>query len=221
MQIILKPKNQIMIFVDFREDKSVVEFLKNMNVKVKLTSLQIGDFVLSQRLIIERKTSDDFINSIIDGRLFKQAEELRDNFEKPILLIEGNYFRETMNENAIKAAMSSIILDFDIPIIITRDKEDTAKTIYWLAKREQIDSKKPLGIKKKKKPKDFKKLQEHIVSSFPGISVIISKRILKKFKTIKKFTNAEENEMIKIDGIGKLLAKQLNKILNKKYEERN
>ena len=122
-----------------------------------------------------------------------------------------------MNENAIKAAMASIILDYEIPIIMTKDEEDTAKTIYWLAKREQIESQKPIGIKGKKKPKDIKKLQEHIISGLPGVSTKISKRILEEFNTIRKFTNATEEQMIKVDGIGKALAKKLNKLMNEKY----
>jgi len=154
---------------------------------------------------------------VIDRRLFQQAEELKDNFSKPILLIEGDYFQGGMNENAIKAALASIVLDFDIPIIMTKHEEGTARTIYWLAKREQIISKKGIGIKGKKKPKDIKRLQEHVISSLPGVSVVLSKRILEKFKTIKNFAKAKESEIIKVDGIGKVLAKRLHKLLNEEY----
>ncbi|MBL7169796.1 MAG: hypothetical protein ISS48_02160 [Candidatus Aenigmarchaeota archaeon] len=177
------------------------------------------NFVGGLEPILVHNTADDFINSIIDGRLFQQAEELIDNFTKPILIIEGNYFRESMNENAIKAALSSLILDYGISVLTTKDEEDTAKTIYWLAKKEQIESQRPIGIKGKKKPKDLKKLQEHIISGFPGVSTKISKRILEEFKTIKNFSNATEEQLIKIDGIGKALVKKLNKILNERYDD--
>ena len=218
IQKILKPIDQVVIFVDFREKKtSIIDTIEEMGAKVKLISLKVGDYIVSDRVCVERKFSEDFINSIIDGRLFKQAEELKDNFEKPILIIEGNYFRETMNQNAIKAAIASIILDYEIPIIMTRDEEETARTIFWLAKREQTETKRPVGIKGKKKPKNLKDLQENILSSFPGVSVVLSKRILKQFKTIRDFANAEESDLIKIDGIGKILAKRLCKVLREKY----
>jgi len=218
IQKILKPIDQVVIFVDFREKKtSIIDTIEEMGAKVKLISLKVGDYIVSDRVCVERKFSEDFINSIIDGRLFKQAEELKDNFEKPILIIEGNYFRETMNQNAIKAAIASIILDYEIPIIMTRDEEETARTIFWLAKREQRETKRPVGIKGKKKPKNLKDLQENILSSFPGVSVVLSKRILKQFKTIRDFANAEESDLIKIDGIGKILAKRLCKVLREKY----
>ncbi len=217
IQHILKPKDQVVIFIDFREESDIKNLMKELGGNVKEMDLKVGDYICSDRVCVERKTSDDFINSIIDGRVFKQAEELMDNFTKPILIIEGNYFRESMNENAIKAALSSLILDYGISVITTKDEEDTAKTIYWLAKREQTESQRPIGIKGEKKPKDIKKLQEHIISGFPGVSTKISKRILEKFKTIKRFTNTTEEELTKVDGVGKALAKKLNKLINEKY----
>jgi len=218
VQRILKPENKIVIMVDFREEKcSVTDHLKDLGVLVKPLPLKVGDFICSDRVCVERKTGEDFISSIADRRLFQQAEELKDNFSKPILLIEGDYFQGGMNENAIKAALASIVLDFDIPIIMTKHEEGTARTIYWLAKREQIISKKGIGIKGKKKPKDIKRLQEHVISSLPGVSVVLSKRILEKFKTIKNFAKAKESEIIKVDGIGKVLAKRLHKLLNEEY----
>lgn len=218
IQHILKPKNKVVVFADFRENASNTKnVIEEMGGIVKETALKVGDYICSDRVCVERKTSDDFINSIIDGRLFQQLEELRDNFTKPIIIIEGNNFRESMNENAIKAALASIILDYEIPIIMTKDEEDTAKTIYWLSKKEQIESERPIGIKGKKKPKDIKKLQEHIISGFPGVSTKISKRILEKFGNIKNFANTTEGELVKIDGIGKVLANKLHKLVNEKY----
>jgi len=218
VQRILKPEGKIVVIVDFREEKcSVTDYLKDLGVLVKPLPLEVGDFICSDRVCVERKTGEDFISSITDGRLFQQAEELKNNFSKPILLIEGNYFQGGMNENAIKAALSSIILDFDIPVIMTKYEEETARTIYWLAKREQMISKVGIGIKGKKKPKSIKRLQEHVISSLPGVSVILSERILKEFKTIKEFANAKESEIVKVDGIGKVLAKRLHKLLNEEY----
>jgi Fanconi anemia group M protein len=216
-QYILKPKNQVVIFVDSREEPIFQELIELSGGKAKQMNLKVGDYLCSDRLCIERKTADDFLNSLIDGRLFSQAEELTDNFEKPVIIIEGDNFRDAVNENAVKAALSTIILDYGISILPTKNEEDTAKTIYWLAKREQMDSKRPLIIKGRKKPKQIKKLQEYIISGFPGVSTKISKRILNEFKSIKNFSNVSEDKLIKIDGVGKVLAKKLHKILNENY----
>jgi Fanconi anemia group M protein len=218
IQRILKLKNRLVIIADYRENNTpVTDYLKKFGALVKLLSLEVGDYIVSDRTVVERKSHEDFINSIIDGRLFKQAEELKDNFSKPIFLVEGDYFRGRINENAVKSAIASIILDYEIPIVMTKTEEETARTIFWLAKREQFITKKGMGIRGKKKPKRMKELQEHVVSSLPGISTVMSRRILEKFRTIRDFVNATENEMKKVEGIGKVLAKRLHKIFNEEY----
>jgi Fanconi anemia group M protein len=218
MQTILKPDNKIVIMIDFRENNcSVKDYLEDLGAIVKLISLKVGDFICSDRVCVERKTGDDFVSSIIDGRIFRQAEELKNNFSKPVMIIEGNNLRENMNDNAIKAALASIVLDYDIPVIMTRHEEETAKMIFWLAKREQMTSKRGIVIRGKKKPKELKDLQERVVSVLPGVSVVLSKRILEKFKTIKEFANADESKISGVKGIGRALAKKLHKILNGEY----
>lgn len=218
MQTILKKKDQVVIFVDDREKSSlVVEHLKDTDAKIKLNRLSVGDYIVSDRVCVERKTSDDFVNSIIDGRLFSQAEELIDNFTSPVIIIEGNYFRESMNENAIRAAIASIITNYRVPILMTEDEEETAKMVYWLAKKDQIKNGRNIGIKGKKKPKTDKELLECVVSGYPGVSVVLSKRILEKFGSVEKFVNASEEELIKIDGIGKVLARRIVEVNKGKY----
>jgi len=215
-QRILKPLKTVII-VDVREPSELIKELSKYDCIVRTMSLKLGDYLCSERVCVERKTGDDFISSIVDGRLFEQAEELKDNFAKPIILVEGDYYAGGMNENAIKAALASILLNYEIPVIMTKNEEDTARTIFWLAKREQIISNVDVGIKGEKKPKKLKDLQEYFISGLPGVSAVLSKRILKKFKTIKNFANANEKEMIEVDGIGKVLAKRLHELLNKEY----
>jgi len=218
IQRILKPKDKPVIITDVRENKSSIkDYLENLGAMVKTLPLKVGDFICSERVCVERKTGNDFISSIVDGRLFEQAEELKENFDKPIILVEGDYYAGGMNENAIKATLASIILNYEIPVIMTKDEKETARTILWLAKREQITSGIEVGIKGRKKPKTFKDLQEHVISGLPGVSVILSKRILRKFKTIKSLANATEKELVEVDGVGKALAKRLHEVLNKEY----
>ena len=122
-----------------------------------------------------------------------------------------------MNKNAIKAATASIILNFNVTILNSKSQEETARLVYWIARKEQEKGKRNVEIRGRKKPKSTKKLQEFIISSFPGISSVLSKRILEKFETIENFTKATEQDLTKIDGIGKALAKKIKNILTKEY----
>ena len=219
IQRTLKPCDKVSILADYREGNSeVIDHLKRMGAIVSKVSLEVGDFICSDRVCVERKTARDFIKSIIDGRLFNQAMELKRNFPKPLLLVEGRVDDQNFNPNAISSVIASIILDFDIPIISSGNSKESAKLIFWLAKREQIIKKRGIGIKGRKKPKELKELQEFLVSSLPGISKVLSRRILEKFKTIRNFVNASESEICKIKGIGRKQARKIREILNEEYE---
>ncbi|MEM5836659.1 MAG: ERCC4 domain-containing protein [Candidatus Aenigmatarchaeota archaeon] len=213
-QTILKPKS-VLILCDYREEE-IIEILKKMDADVKEMDLGCGDFICSRRIAIERKNYDDFVSSIIDGRLFEQAKNLKENFEKPVILIEGFSNRE-INENALKAAVASLVVDYGISLVMTRNPLDTAKTIYWIAKKEQQENKHEISFKVGKKPKDSKKIKEFIVASIPGISNVLSKRLLEHFGSVEKVFSAREEELMKVKGIGKNLAKKIKKILSEKY----
>lgn len=219
MQKILKPEKSVVI-VDDRERNSVISnYLEQKGLSLKFVRLTVGDYIISERVCIERKTADDFVNSIINARVFNQIETLKDNYSKPILIIEGNSFRETMNENAIKAAISTLVTKYDVSLVMTKNEKDTAKTVYWLTKKEQEEYKFEVGIKSKKKPKEIKKLQEHILSSFPGISTVLSRRLLEHFKSVKAVMNASESELAKVKGVNKKQARRIHDLLNQKYED--
>ena len=62
---------RISIIADDRERKSeVIKFLsETKNVSVDIKRLSLGDYLVDNRLVFERKTLNDFALSIIDGRL--------------------------------------------------------------------------------------------------------------------------------------------------------
>ena len=112
-----------------------------------LSKLQrrIADYIVSEEVCVERKTISDLVDSIIDGRVFSQAREMTNCFEKPIMIIEGD-LREgfkRIGENQLTGAILSIIMDFRIGFLITRDERETAIAIYNLARREQEKGSKP------------------------------------------------------------------------------
>ena len=215
-QNILKPEGKIVIFSDFRE-REVSNYLENLGAKINIDSLQMGDFVCSEDVCVERKTYSDFASSITDGRIFSQAKLLSENFKRPVLVIEGNTQNSKISENSLRATIASLIVDFGISILSTKNPLDTAKMIYWIAKREQTELKKPVAVKFGKKPKEMKRLKEEILASFPGVSTVLSKRILEKFENIENFVKSSENEIVKVKGVRTKLAKQLKKILTERY----
>jgi len=215
-QRILKPSNKVLVIADYRE-REVIEHLKNLGASVNEMNLKVGDFVASDNgVVIERKTHNDFVSSIIDGRIFEQLKYLKENYERPVVIVEGFSDRE-INENALKATIASLITRFNVSFVNTKNLLDTAKMVYWLAKKEQEDVNKALGFKQGKKPKEVKRLQEFILSSMPGISNVLARRLLENFGSIENVVRASEIELSKVKGVGKKLADKIKKLLTNKY----
>lgn len=212
---------KVLIFIDSREiANGILDFFEQYDCEIQSKNLLCGDFIISDRVCIERKTVNDFISSITDKRLFQQLALMKENFEKPILLIEGeDSLYGTLQPNIIRGVVSSISIDYGIPIIWTRSFADTAGLIYWMAKREQILEKREVVFRNKKVPKKMEEKQEYFVSSLPDISVVRAKSLLKHFKSPQDIFNADEKELQKVEGIGKKIAKNIRKILEKKYKE--
>lgn len=211
----------VKIIVDTREMKTTVaKSLFELGAVIENEMLAVGDFILSDRVIVERKTVKDFLQSIIDGRLFSQISNMVLNFEKPVILVEGQediYEERMIHPNAIRGAIASLAVDFRIPIIQTTCEHETAMFLYQIAAREQLDLKRNTSIRGERKPIDSKFLQEYIVTGFPGIGTGIAQNLLRHFKTIKSIVNADVKELQNVEKIGKKKAEQIKEILEKEY----
>ncbi|EHP89616.1 DEAD/DEAH box helicase [Methanotorris formicicus] len=210
-----KEKTEIKIIVDVRE-RHVGRLLAD-KAKVEFKVLEVGDYVISDRVAVERKTAEDFVNSIIDKRLFMQLKDLR-KYQKPILIVEGREFSR-LHENAIKGAILSIILDFGIPIIFTENMEETVDVLIKLAEKEQIKEKRGVYVRYGKTSMSLKEQQKFIVESLPDIGPQLAENLLKHFKTVEKVFTAKEEELKDVEGIGEKTAKKIRELLTKEYEE--
>ncbi|RLJ02812.1 MAG: hypothetical protein DRP11_02630 [Candidatus Aenigmatarchaeota archaeon] len=219
-QKVLKPEGKVLIIVDNREFQTkVVRELSRLGCIMTPKQLEVGDYILSERVCVERKTSSDFVNSVIDGRLFSQLKELLRNFEKPLLIIEGNnlYIHRNVHPNALRGALASVAVDYRVPILWTSSEEETASLLYWIARREQMEEQRSISIRGSKKPMSPDEQQEYLISGLPNVNSKIAKRLLEFFGTPEKVFTATEKELQKVEGIGKVLAGRIRNILTKKY----
>ena len=206
------------IIVDDRE-KVIAKILHKKGVDIDIRRIEVGDFVISKRVVVERKTIRDFVTSIIDRRLFTQIENMKEYYEKPAIILEGNediYSVRNIHPNAIRGAIASVSIDYGIPIIRTENADETAEMLIALARREQME-KKEISLHKKKPITDTD-AQVYVVSSLPMIGPNTAKRLLEYFGTIEKVFTASEDELTKVEGVGKERAKKMRKLLTLVYE---
>lgn len=215
----VETSNKPVVYADSREGNSkVIRHLTEMEMDVKVRPMAVADYQVSDDVAIERKTAKDFVDSIMDKRLFKQATELREEFKKPLIILEGDdFYNGFINPNAVRGSIASIALDFGISIIPTRNAQDTAAMIKRIAIREQTGEKPHIQTRTDKKPVNMWEQQLFIVESLPNIGPVNAKKLLEHFGTVSKVINASENELMEVEGIGKKTAKNIRKVVDSKY----
>lgn len=207
------------VFADTREGNSkVIRHLSEMEIDVKVQAMAVGDYQVSDEVVIERKTAKDFVDSIVDKRLFKQARSLMEEFKRPLIILEGDdLYNGMINPNAIRGSIASIALDFGISIIPTRNAQDTAAMIKRIAIREQSGEKTPIQIRTDKKPVNLWEQQLFIIESLPNIGPVNAKNLLEHFGTVANSINASESQLQEVEGIGKKTAANIRKVVDSKY----
>ncbi len=217
----VKPSS-VVIYVDSREMKSeVVKKLFEMGIAVRVQNLVAGDYVLSDRVAVERKTVDDFIESIVDRdrNIFDQLLRLKKNYAKPILIIEGNGLYKRLSPNAIRGALATIAVDFGIPIIQTANAEETAEFLATIARREQEGKERSVSPHAGKTKMTLKEQQEYVVSAISDIGPVLARNLLEHFQTIERIATASEEELMKVPKIGKKIAKKIRTLMTTPYSE--
>ena len=206
------------IIVDERERKSgIPDLLKSVGLNLETKVLPIGDYIVGPETVIERKSIRDLMSSVFDGRLFDQCARLKEHFEHPIVLMEGNVDEiEEITENPLifYGAISTVVLDFKIPVIPTPSATHTAKLLVSMCSRKNF----PQGpyLKKIKKSTDLEKQQLSVLCSLPGVGERFAVRMLEKFGTPLKVFTATTTELAKIEGLGETRAKKIKKMLDSK-----
>ncbi len=211
------------IYIDTREMRSgIAKRLKEKGARIEVVNLDVADYVLSERVGIERKTVDDFLDSIISGeRLFSQIINLKRSYNRPILIVEGEniYGKRRMNPHAIRGAIASVAVDFGIPVIFTRNEDETSDFLLTIARREQEIKGRDVTPHADKTKRDTAEELEYVVSAIPEVGPVIAKNLLEKFGTVKNLANATVDELMEVPKVGKKTAERIWNFFNTDYNK--
>ena len=214
-------EGKIKIICDSRERNTVViKELINKGIELGFERLDIGDYICSDQIVVERKTEEDFVKSIIDKRLFAQTKVLVESCSRPVLIIEGDLklFSSSLHPHALAGALASLATDFRLPIIYTRNQKETAEILYSLARREQEERQRRISIGKRKGI-GLKIQMEETIASLPHIDQKISTRLLRHFGSIKKIMTANLQDFFEVRGIGEKIATDIIEYIYSDYNE--
>jgi ERCC4-related helicase len=210
-------EDRIEVVADDREN-SIAKELSRDNLKIQKKRLDVADFLVSDRTAIERKRTDDFVDSIIDNRLFEQLQELQ-QFDNPVLIIEGEnlYTHRDIDPKAIRGAISSLALDYRMPVIWTDDEEDTVETLKALARREQDEEGREVQVRGTKSGMTDEETLEFIVAGIPDVNTKIAERLLEEFGSVREVFTASPSELEEVEGVGEKTADKIVDYATKNY----
>jgi ERCC4-related helicase len=222
-QIFDYSSENLQVYVDQREIRSgVARAIEAAGAQIIMATLEVGDYVVSDRVGIERKTDIDFLDSIIDKNrnIFGQISNLARTYERPVLIIEGEilYTSRQIHPNSIRGVLASIATDFKVPIINTKDEEDTAAFIYLMAKREQKEEKRSLSLHGRKMAMTLKEQQEYIVSSISNVGPVVARKLLRYFGSVENVMKANLEELKKVELIGPKTAQFIREVVESEYK---
>lgn len=209
--------------VDHREDKKIIRELAKEGIMFEKVQLGVGDFLIKSKVkglettvAIERKTLNDFVNSIIDKRLLVQLGELRKKYISIVLIVEGDeniYRLRNMHPNAIRGMFVTIAIDFQIPIVRTLNPRDTVMVLKNISER-LTRSKKPLSVYNRKTPLSLEDQKLYVLESLPGVGPTLSKSLLEEFGSVGKVFKVGVEDLQKIDKMGPKKAGKIREVLD-------
>jgi len=196
----------IPIVIDDRERASPVPGAVSATgvFAVEFRRLKLGDYLVDNALIFERKSLPDLVASIIEGRLFSQALRLMGGELPAALILEGTAADLAgcgMRWEAIQGALVTVSLFIGLPILRARSPAETAQTLLFTA-RQRIAVAQGGLQRRGRRPKGKAALQRHILQGLPGVGARRAGALLERFGSVEEVLNADAAALADVEGIG-------------------
>ncbi len=197
------------------------ELLAGMGINIVPIKEDEGDvdrYVISKRIAVERRTGGGFLKGIMEKTLFTSAIYLREHFRLPILIVEGkvNYEYSMFDPQAVRGALTSMMLLYGVNVLSTTDVDETAVLIAMIARQEQIGIPE-ISLIPKRKAADLADLQRRLIEMLPGCGMVLARDMLQHFGGIERIVAATEDEFRGLRGVGAKKAKQMHQVLHAEY----
>jgi Fanconi anemia group M protein len=211
------------IVVDQRElDSTIARDLSTREgVETRLETLAVGDYVVSDRVALERKTVSDFLDTLTGGdrSLFDQVGDLSRHYARPVVLIEGEglYEERNVHPDAIRGALASLTADFGVSVLRTEGEGDTADLLAVLAGREQTTRDRAVSVHGEKSAKTLAEQQEYVVGAIADIGPVTARSLLEHFGSVEAVMTAREEDLLDVDGVGEVTAERIRDVVGSDY----
>jgi DNA excision repair protein ERCC-4 len=177
----------------------------------EIRRLPVGDYLVDGHFLFERKTLPDLAASIKEGRLFSQALRLVESEHQPALVLEGtmgDLKGSGMRWEAIQGALVTIALLIGLPVLRSRNPQETVQTFLYAAHQRRTAAAGAL-VRRGRRPKGKAALQRHILQGLPGVGPARAARLIDRFGSVEAVFAADVDALAAIPGIGSQTAERM------------
>ncbi len=191
-------------------------------VEVRLETLEVGDYVLSDRVVVERKSAEDFLDTLLGGErsLFGQVREMATHYDRPLVIVEGLdlFERRDVHPNAIRGALASLVVDFDASVLFTEDDTGTTELLTIIAEREQAESGRNVSVHGEKGGRTLPEQQEYVISAIADIGPVTARSLLEALGSVEAVMTASGEALRDVEGVGEVTADRIREVVGSTYE---
>jgi DNA excision repair protein ERCC-4 len=182
---------------------------------VEMSRLPAGDYLIDERILIERKTQADFLASLIDGRLFPQVARLAQSRCRSLLLIEGpaSPSAPDVHPHAIEGALVSIAVIWRLPVLHAADADRSCRIVRFLA--EQASNPRELALRRyDRKPKRLATRRLFVLQGLPGVGPALARRLLARLGSVERVMTADAAALETVRGVGPTKAARIRELVS-------
>jgi ERCC4-type nuclease len=207
--VIPMPKT-IQIIVDDREQASGIPALLRAHgdVELRVDRLPLGDYLIDNALLFERKALADLAESIKDGRLFRQGLRLTAAPYRVALLLEGrasDLNRSGMSRESIQGALVTLTLFFGLPLLRAMTADESVRLMLYAARQGRAITTGRIA-RPGLRPRGKARVQRQLLQGVPGIGPERAARLIERFGSVQAILTADEQALAEVPGIGRTTA---------------
>jgi Fanconi anemia group M protein len=216
------------LIIDSRENSDLTKAVKHecirLNIMTEKQWIEIGDYVFND-VCFEAKSTIDFLQSVINKRLWNQLDNMDRHYEHCILIIHGSihqalaypdYVNINMPEQLIRnkfyGAIGKITLDTDVKLFWVEGPRKAAQIMTTICKMRPIDRNVINPSLLKSITTDD--LRVNLLGTIKGVSEMKAQMLIDEFGSLMEIGEAEIEELTKLDGIGTTIANRIIDVLN-------
>jgi len=213
------------IVIDQRELEAAIarDLSTRDGVETRLETLAVGDYVCSDRVVVERKTVEDFLSTLTGGdrSLFEQVGDAARHYGRPVVVIEGEdlYGRRNVHPKAINGALASLAVDFGASVLRTADEAETTDLLEVLATREQDDGDRAVSVHGEKQAKTLAEQQEYVVASIAEVGPVTARSLLAALGSVEAVLTADQEALMEAEGVGEVTAERIREVVANPYPD--